>query len=121
MRWYAMVLKKYAVFGGRARRKEYWMFVLFNTLIVVALGLVEGILRIAPESNSSVLAIIYQLAIVIPSLAVGVRSMHDTDHSGWWLLFPIVGLVFAATEGQKGENRFGPDPKATPTAQLVAA
>jgi len=121
MRWYAMVLKQYAVFGGRARRKEYWMFVLFNTLIVVALGLVEGILRIAPENNSSVLAIIYQLAIAIPSLAVGVRRMHDTNHSGWWLFFPIVGLVFAVREGQKGENRFGPDPKSTPTEQSVAA
>ena len=121
MHWYVMVLKKYAVFSGRARRKEYWMFVLFNFLIAVALSLVEGILAIAPERDESVLATIYQLAILIPAIAVGVRRMHDTDHSGWWLLLPIVNLVFAVREGQNGENRFGPDPKATPAAQFMAA
>lgn len=121
MHWYLTVLKKYAVFSGRARRKEYWMFFLFNILIAVALGLMEGILGITPESDESVLVTIYQLAILIPAIAVGVRRMHDTDHSGWWLLFPIVNLVFAVREGQKGENRFGPDPKATPAEQFVAA
>jgi len=112
MHWYLGVLKKYAVFSGRARRKEYWMFVLFNILIGGALGLVEGLLGIAPESNESVLVPIYQLAILIPSIAVGVRRMHDTDHSGWWLLFPIVNLVLTVREGQRSENRFGTDPKA---------
>ena len=92
MRWYLEVLKKYAVFRGRARRKEYWMFFLFNLLIAVALGFVEGLVGIAPESDESVLVTIYQLAILIPAIAVGVRRMHDTDHSGWWLLFPIVNL-----------------------------
>lgn len=115
MNWYLQVLKKYAVFSGRARRKEYWMFFLFNIIIAVALGLVEGFVGIAPESNESVLATVYQLAILLPSIAVGVRRMHDTDHSGWWLLFPIVNLVLAVREGQRSENRFGPDPKATAT------
>ena len=113
MNWYIQALKKYAVFSGRARRKEYWMFFLFNILIAVALGFVEGILGIAAESDESILAGIYQLAILIPSIAVGVRRMHDTDHSGWWLLLPIVNLVFAVTDGTRGDNRFGPDPKAT--------
>lgn len=113
MNWYIQVLKKYAVFSGRARRKEYWMFFLFNILIAFALGIVEGILGIASESDQSVLATIYQLAILIPSISVGVRRMHDTDHSGWWLLVPIVNFVFAVIEGTRGDNRFGPDPKAT--------
>lgn len=112
MKWYIEVLRKYAVFSGRARRKEYWMFFLFNIIVAVVLGFVEGILGIAPESGQSVLVSIYQLAILIPAIAVGVRRMHDTDHSGWWLLLPIVNFVFAVTEGRRGDNRFGPDPKA---------
>ena len=106
MNWYLEVLKKYAVFGGRARRKEYWMFVLFSLLIVIGLSIVEGILGIP-----AVLATVYQLAILIPSIAVGVRRMHDTDHSGWWLFVPIVNLVFACREGLRSDNQFGPDPK----------
>jgi uncharacterized membrane protein YhaH (DUF805 family) len=112
MSWYLAVLKKYAVFSGRARRKEYWMFMLFNMIIVFGLGIIEGILGIAADSDQSILATIYQLAVLIPSIAVGVRRMQDTDHSGWWLLFPIVNLVFACTEGTGGDNRFGEDPKA---------
>jgi len=112
MSWYLAVLKKYAVFSGRARRKEYWMFFLFNLIIAIVLGLVEGFLGIAAESEQSILASIYQLAILIPAIAVGVRRMHDSDHSGWWLLLPIVNLVFACTEGDRGDNRFGTDPKA---------
>ena len=112
MSWYLAVLKKYAVFSGRARRKEYWMFFLFNLIIAFGLGIIEGVLGIAAESDQSILTTIYQLAILIPSIAVGVRRMHDTDHSGWWLLLPIVNLVFACTEGTRGDNRFGADPKA---------
>ena len=107
------VLKKYAVFAGRARRKEYWMFVLFNTIIVFVLGLIEGVMGIAPEADDSILALIYQFAILLPSLAVGVRRMHDTDHSGWWLLLPIVNLVFACSDGTRGDNKFGSDQKGT--------
>lgn len=111
MDWYLAVLKKYAVFTGRARRKEYWMFFLFNTIIGVVLGLVEGVLGNGAEMDRSILASIYQLAVMIPSIAVSVRRMHDTDHSGWWLLVPIVNFVFCCTEGTKGDNRFGSDPK----------
>jgi uncharacterized membrane protein YhaH (DUF805 family) len=111
MNWYVQVLKKYAVFEGRARRKEYWMFFLFNFLIAIILGIVEGILGFDPDSKRSVLGSIYQLAVLIPSIAVAIRRMHDTDHSGWWILVPIVNLVFTLTEGTRGDNRFGPDPK----------
>jgi len=111
MNWYIEVLKKYAVFDGRARRKEYWMFFLFNLIIFIILGVIEGIIGIAPETDESILANIYQLAILIPSIAVGVRRMHDTDHSGWWILVPFVNLIFAVSDGTHGENRFGQDPK----------
>ena len=112
MNWYLDVLKKYAVFSGRARRKEYWMFVLFNLIIVFVLSFIEGMVANSSNSGQSILAGIYNLAVLIPTIAVGVRRMHDTDHSGWWLLFPIVNLIFALTEGTKGDNRFGADPKA---------
>jgi len=111
MNWYLAVLKKYAVFSGRARRKEYWMFFLFNMIIAFILGLIEGVAGIAPESDESILALIYQLAVFLPTLGVGVRRMHDTEHSGWWLLFPIVNLVFACTEGTKRKTGSGLIPK----------
>jgi uncharacterized membrane protein YhaH (DUF805 family) len=107
MNWYIEVLKKYAVFDGRARRKEYWMFFLFNFIIAFALGFFAGLAGLP-----AFVAQIYSLAVLIPAIAVGIRRMHDTDHSGWWLLFPIVNLIFAVTEGTRGDNRFGPDPKA---------
>jgi len=112
MDWYLEVWRKYAVFEGRARRKEYWMFALFNVIAIFLLGFIEGLLGNPFQTSGSVLAGVYKLAVCIPYIAVGVRRMHDTDHSGWWLLLPIVNLVFAVTEGTHGENRFGPDPMA---------
>nr|WP_236263475.1 DUF805 domain-containing protein [Pantoea sp. S62] len=100
------VLKKYAVFTGRARRKEYWMFTLFNILIVFLLGIFEAII-----GARDILSNLYSLAVFIPGIAVGVRRLHDTDRSGWWLLLPVVNIVFLALEGQAGANRFGSDPK----------
>jgi uncharacterized membrane protein YhaH (DUF805 family) len=118
MSWYFEVLKKYATFSGRARRKEYWMFLLFNIIVVFVLAIVDGLVGSSSQSDSSVLVSIYQLAVLIPSIAVGVRRMHDTDHGGWWLIVPIAGLLFAIREGQRGDNSFGPDPKAgTMTAE----
>jgi len=119
MNWYLIGLKKYAVFTGRARRKEYWMFVLFSFIITFALGFIEGIVGIGPE-NVSVLASIYGLAVLIPSLAVSVRRLHDTNRSGWWLLIglvPLIGtivlLVFMVQDGQPGENQYEPNLKAS--------
>jgi uncharacterized membrane protein YhaH (DUF805 family) len=105
MNYYTDVLKKYTVFTGRARRKEYWMFVLFNFIIAIVLSVLSRALHFN-------IVLIYDLAVLLPSIAVGIRRMHDTNHSGWWLLLPIVNLIFAIMEGDKGENRFGPDPKA---------
>ncbi|MBN2584135.1 MAG: DUF805 domain-containing protein [Planctomycetes bacterium] len=113
MNWYIGVLKKYAVFDGRARRKEYWMFVLFNIIISFVLGIIDGLI------GYPVLGLIYSLAVLLPGLGVSIRRLHDTGRSGWWILIgfvPIVGfiilLVFMVTEGTKGENAYGPDPKA---------
>lgn len=111
MKWYVQVWKKYLDFTGRAHRTEYWMFVLFNIIISFGLGLIEGFLGAATNTDQSILSTIYSLAILIPSVAAGVRRMHDTDRSGWWIIVPIVNLVFAATKGTEGDNRFGPPPK----------
>jgi uncharacterized membrane protein YhaH (DUF805 family) len=109
MNWYLEVLKKYVDFDGRARRKEYWMFVLINTIISFVLMFL--IMKTGGAKTGSVVLNLYQLAVLLPSIAVGVRRMHDTDHSGWWILCPIVNLIFACTGGTAGPNRFGPDPK----------
>lgn len=114
---YLEVLRKYVVFSGRARRKEYWMFVLFNLIIALVLSLIAGIIAIAAKSVS-VLATLYSLAVFIPGIAVSVRRLHDTNRSGWWLLInlvPIIGaivsLVFMVSDSQPGENQYGPNPK----------
>ncbi len=113
MNWYLDVLKKYAVFSGRARRQEYWMFVLFYVISYVLLGIIEGIVNL-----SGILTGIYALAVLVPSLAVGARRLHDTGRSGWWLLIaliPLVGAIvliyFAVQDSQPGENQYGPNPK----------
>ena len=113
MNWYLEVLKKYTVFNGRSRRKEYWMFFLFNVIIACVLGFIEGIV-----GGPGVLGAIYSLAVLIPGIAVSVRRLHDTARSGWWLLIglvPLIGvivlIVFMAQEGDPGDNPFGPNPK----------
>ena len=112
LNWYLEPWRKYAVFTGRARRKEFWYFLLFNLIVVFVLGLTEGLLGIAAED--SVFLTIYQLAALISAVAVGARRMYDTNHSGWWQFFPLLNLAFALTEGHRGDNRFGSDPKVEP-------
>jgi uncharacterized membrane protein YhaH (DUF805 family) len=109
MNYYLDVLKKYAVFSGRARRKEYWMFVLFSFFVSIAIMVIQRLLGIGVN-----LLQLYDLVILLPAIGAGIRRMHDTNHSGWWILLPIVNLIFAVTEGDSGENRFGTDPKAVP-------
>ena len=113
MEWYLKVLKNYAVFSGRARRKEYWMFVLINMLVAMLLGFIDGATgMIDTASGSGMTSSIYQLAVVIPSIAVGVRRMHDVGKSGWFLLIPIYNFILAVTDGETEENAYGPNPKA---------
>lgn len=115
MSWYLGVLRKYAVFSGRARRKEYWMFFLFNILISFALGLVLGfagaMLGVGTQLSDAG-GMVYGLAILLPAVAVAVRRMHDLGRTGWWVIVPVANLVFLCTNGQDGENEYGPDPKA---------
>ncbi len=113
MNWFLDVVKnKYASFSGRARRQEYWMFILVYIIAYVLLAVIDAVV------GTMVLALIFSLALLVPSLAVAVRRLHDTNRSGWWLLLgliPLVGLVlivFLALEGTKGDNQYGPDPKA---------
>ena len=109
MNWYLEALKKYAVFSDRARRKEYWYFVLFNIIIGLVLGYI---------SPRSILSLLYSLAVLLPWNGVNVRRLHDTGRSGWWLLIsfvpivgPIVLLVFMVQDSAADENQYGPNPK----------
>ena len=120
MSWYLEVLKKYAVFSGRARRMEYWMFILFNIIITVVLALIDYLTgTFSPRAGVGLLGGLYALAVLIPSLAVTVRRLHDTDRTGWWILIgliPVIGgivlLIFMLLDSQSGTNRYGPNPKA---------
>jgi len=124
MKYYLEVLKKYAVFSGRAGRAEFWWFALVNFAICVVLMVLQMVLREAVNAAASiitVISLIYWLAILVPSLAVTVRRLHDSNLSGWWLLIAIVPfggivlLVFYVLASTPGANRFGPNPN-TPTS-----
>lgn len=110
MKWFLMALEKYATFSGRARRKEYWMFVLFYILFSFATGLLLGIVG-APASVVALVNAVYVLGLLIPSISVGVRRMHDAGYSGWWLIVPFVGLIFCFFDSTPGTNKYGPNPK----------
>ncbi len=114
MNYYLSALSNYAQFNGRARRAEYWNFLLFNMIACITLMLLAAV------TNAFFIALgVYYLGVFIPSLAVSVRRMHDLGKSGWYLLvslIPLVGgiwyLVLVCTEGEQGANEYGPDPKA---------
>lgn len=114
MKWYFEVLRKYAVFSGRAQRKEYWMFFLFYIIIAVTISFVGMLIGFELDMGtklSDFASLLYNLAILIPSIAVGIRRMHDIGRSGWWLIVPIVGFVFLFFDSQFDENEYGPNPK----------
>lgn len=119
MNWYFEVLKKYAVFNGRARRKEYWYFLLFHIIVSIVLAFIDVATGLfITEAGVGMLSSIYMLAILIPSIAVSVRRLHDTNRSGWWMLIllvpligPIVLIVFMVFDGKPEENKYGINPK----------
>ena len=111
---------KYADFSGRARRKEYWMFMLVYIIITMILGGVLGFVSSLIKSPLPILLLyLVPLAVLVPTLALVVRRLHDVDKPWFWIFvsfIPFVGsiwlLVLMCTEGTKGDNQFGPDPKA---------
>lgn len=151
MEWMLMPLRRYAEFNGRSRRKEYWMYVLLLVIVGFVIGAIEGGLgltgMVGPYGPLSALLL---LATIVPSIAVAVRRLHDTNRTGWWVLLPLVPyvlsvvlltsgnlvlagtlgmvglvaaivlLVFMVLEGTKGPNNYGPDPKAGEHTQAVA-
>lgn len=118
MNWYIKVFKDYAVFEGRARRKEFWMFALFHIIIVIALSLVDRVIGTASIAYGfGLLTFIYLLAAFIPGLAVTIRRLHDSGKVGWLALLaliPFVGgiimLVLMVLSPTPGDNAYGPNP-----------
>jgi uncharacterized membrane protein YhaH (DUF805 family) len=117
MNEYLEVLKKYTVFTGRSARREYWMFTLVSFIVTCIILLIEYAIHF-PYLN-----IIYSLAVLLPSIGVAMRRLHDTNHSGWWLfiaLIPLIGaiilLVFVIEDSTPGDNKYGPNPKGVPAA-----
>jgi uncharacterized membrane protein YhaH (DUF805 family) len=122
MKWFLIVLKKYVDFSGRAQRAEYWFFSLFYVLFFIALTIVDGIVGLfSAEIGMGLLGGLFILAMIIPSIAVSIRRLHDTSRSGWWILIslvPLIGaiilLVFYCLDSTPGTNAYGPNPKETP-------
>ncbi len=118
MNWYLQAMKKYAVFEGRARRTEYWMFILFNMIFAsVAFGL-DYLLGLALDANYGIISLIYTFAVIVPSISVLVRRLHDTGKSAWYMLItfiPLIGsiwlLILLFTDGDYGANQYGENPK----------
>ncbi|MFJ8527434.1 DUF805 domain-containing protein [Bacillus sp. NPDC094106] len=114
MQWYVKALKNYVGFQGRARRTEYWMFFLINLIITIGLEILVTV-----SDKFLIPFALYALAIILPSLAVGARRLHDTGKSGWWQLLsiiPVIGgivlIIFFCQDSQKGDNKYGTNPKA---------
>ena len=110
-------LRKYAVARGRARRAEYWYFFLFVIVTIFVLSFVEVLLGINTDGEDSILANLFYLAVLIPTICLSVRRLHDLDQSGWWILLQFIPLIniilfiyLGFWKGTDGDNRFGPDP-----------
>jgi uncharacterized membrane protein YhaH (DUF805 family) len=127
MHWYLEAFRKFADFHGRARRKEYWMFMLFNVLFIMVAAVVDVLTgTVGAIGTFGLVGGVYGLAIVIPGLAVTVRRLHDTGRSGWWLLIsfvPFIGvfvlLFLVVLNSQPAANRFGENPKADVVPSLA--
>ena len=119
MSWFVRAVKKYAVFSGRSRRREYWYFVLFYTLIVLGFTVLDAVVgTLNYLGGFGLFTGIFTLALLLPSIAVTVRRLHDIDRTGWWYLIslvPIIGfivmLVFTVTDSTPESNRYGSNPK----------
>ncbi|MEO7178707.1 MAG: DUF805 domain-containing protein [Allosphingosinicella sp.] len=151
MEWAVGPLRKYADFKGRARRKEYWSFMVLVAILFAAAYAIESLLKLRGAQGYGPLTTVFQLAILLPTLGVGARRLHDIGRTGWWLLAGygafaastalalagmdrweyflslaagigfLVLLVFSVMEGNRGPNRFGEDPKAGESPEPGAA
>ena len=118
MKWFMFGLKNYANFQGRASRSQFWWFVLFAAIFYWVAAIIDGILGTPGCMYGGIIAGLYSLAILIPSIAVAVRRLHDTDRSAWnllWWLLPVIGhiilIVFYVFDSTPGPNQYGPNPK----------
>ncbi|MGA5657491.1 DUF805 domain-containing protein [Rahnella contaminans] len=105
MNWYIKALKNYSTFSGRARRREYWWFTLFNGLISMGVTLIALLF-----GDDGIISTLYSLFALLPGLAVMVRRNHDTGYSGWWILCPVFNLILMFFKSDPEDNRFGPYP-----------
>jgi len=120
MKWFILALKKYAVFTGRSRRKEFWMFALFSAIFAITAMIIDYVLGTTTKGEVSIglFESVYNLAILIPSLAVTCRRLHDIGKSGWWILLVfaiiigwIILIIWHCRDSQVGENKYGVNPK----------
>lgn len=113
MKYYISFWQNAFEFNGRASRKEYWIPFLMNIVVVFILSVIDGLFWLVLDDNGEygVLSTLFQVIQIIPSIAVGVRRMHDGGHSGWFIIVPFINLLFCALEGQKGTNQYGEEPK----------
>ena len=125
--WATRPLKKYADFSGRAPRAEYWWFYLLIIVGYVIATIIDSMLGLGQTIGPyGILMSVFALAMLVPSIAAGVRRLHDTDRSGWWLLIglvPLIGaivlIVFFVTQGTQGPNQYGDDPYAGGAARAM--
>ena len=106
LNYYLRNLNKYAVFSGRTGRAEYWYYTLFNVIILIGWSIIDVIIGL----HSLGIKDIYLWVVLIPSIAISVRRMHDVGESGWFCIVPIYNLILALTKGDSGSNEYGPDP-----------
>jgi uncharacterized membrane protein YhaH (DUF805 family) len=104
-----MAFKKYAEFKGRATRKEYWMFLLVHVTVALIVAFTESWFF----AESTILSNLYGLLTFMPALAIGVRRLHDTGNTGWYILIPVANLVYLLMPTKKGKNEFGEEPTFT--------
>ena len=116
MKWMFLPLKRIGDFRGRSRRREFWMFTLFEVAVICATGFVDR--SLGATSDEGIIGPLVVLAFMVPSVMVSIRRLHDTDRSGWWIwvsLVPVLGslalLALFCMEGTGGTNRYGEDPK----------
>jgi len=132
MNWYLKVLRNYTDFSGRARRREFWMFILFSFIFLTIAAVIDNVLGITFDDTFIVwdttfkikttlfgygvtpngyVYLIYSLSVLVPAVAVLIRRLHDVGKSGWFSLIPVYNLILVCTDGVKGDNLYGADPK----------